>query len=150
MAQKVLFPLDGSERSFQAMEKALVLLKGMKMDATLFVVMQEGFEKAGDDRIEDFDADEGDEIFPNVASCERMLDEAEARCKALGLKHPGRKIGKGRVPQAIIDEAPNHDLMVLHDLDKKGLLEKLRLSNTEKVARQSRVNVLLVEDDWSP
>lgn len=145
MAIQVLFPLDGSDRSHEAMVDGLRLLAGADLDVTLLCVMQEGFEDADSDRVQGFDEDEHDEVFPNQDSCDRMLGRAVERCKALGVEAT-TKVVQGKVPRAILEECASFDLVVMHALDKAQLKEKLRMSSTEKLARQATCSVLLVQD----
>lgn len=143
---KVLVPLDGSERSFVAMEKALAMLKPAKPTVTLLCVQEEGLEHSSEDVVQVFDQDEDDEVFPNEASAERMLAVAAERAKeAAGLKVSTRTVAGG-VRKAILAEAEGHDLLVMHRLDPSGLKDKLRASATEALARKSRCSVLLVDD----
>jgi nucleotide-binding universal stress UspA family protein len=138
---RILVPLDGSPRSFHAMTKGLELLKGAKLDVTLFAVSQGGFHKAGSDRVDEFVADEEDEVFPTLESCERMLAKAEKMVKGKVTK----KVVAGKVHQLILEETAHHDVVLMHSLDASGLLEKIRLSGTERIARKAKCSVFLVD-----
>lgn len=127
------------------MENGLRLLHGADLDVTLFVVQSGGFENAPPDLVEEFDDDEDDEIFPTEESCERMLDDARKRCRALGVDATC-KIASGRKVKAILQEAAHHDLIVMHELSRNELAEKLRMSATESIARKVGCSVLLVAD----
>lgn len=147
MPLKVLFPLDGSDRSTHAMEEALEMLAPHPdLEVTLFNVVQEGFEDADEGVVEMFDVDEDDEIFPTVESSKRMLDDHYDLCEKHGVDDVEGRIAVGTHYEAILDEAADHDLVVMHALDEGGLKEKLRFSQTEKLARNVDASVLLVED----
>lgn len=145
MALRILFPLDGSERSLLAMENALGMLEAADPEVTLLCVMHEGFHKVDEERVQEFDEDEHDEIFPTRDACDRMLDRAEKRCKKLGVGC-ARKVVEGKVHKEILRESGAHDLLVMHALDKGGLMEKVRMSGTERIARKAACSVLLVQD----
>lgn len=143
---RVLVPLDGSEASFEALERGLLLLKGTPgLDVTVFNVMQEGFESAGDPELieETFEADEDDEVFPSEASSQRVLAKAiaVARKHGLAVKAKGEI---GRPVEEILREAAYHDLLLLHALGPSDLKDKLKGSHTEHIARHAPCSVLLV------
>ncbi|MBI4393656.1 MAG: universal stress protein [Euryarchaeota archaeon] len=147
MVLRLLFPLDGSERSFAAMERALILFKATPgLQVTLFNVMQKGFETAPETTVEEFDEDEGDEIFPTEDSSLRMLAKAQAVCKKHGVA-ANEKAVKGKVADEIIRETASHDVIVMHSLDRKGFGEVLRGSKTEHIARSAKCLVLLSRED---
>lgn len=147
MPLKVLFPLDGSDRSTRAMDQALEMLAPHPdLEVTLFNVVQEGFEDADEGVVEMFDADEDDEIFPTAESAKRMLDEHLAICDEHGVDVVHQRVAVGTHYDAILEEAADHDLVVMHALDEGQLKEKIRFSQTEKLARNVDASVLLVED----
>lgn len=146
MTLRVLVPLDGSQRSLDAMEKAMRMLAPCHPDVLLFTVQHEGFANVGDDRVEEFDADEDDEIFPTRESAQRMLDQAAVRCRHVGVEAK-TKVTEGRYIPAILEQAAQHDLVVMHALGRSNLKEKLRMSGTETLARKLETSVLLVADD---
>lgn len=141
---KVLIPLDGSDRSMQALETGLRLL-GASSEVTLLGVQNSGFRGAGEDRIEEFDDDEEDEIFPTEDSVRRMLGRAKEACAELGVEAQ-TKVREGRPVVEILAEAVEHDVLVMHALDRSGVKEKIRMSSTEKLARKAACHVLLVAD----
>lgn len=142
---RVLVPLDGSERSLDAMEKGLEKLRAAKPHVTLLVVMQDGFETAGEDRIAAFEADADDEIFPTEASSHAAFREAQRRLTTLGVTAQ-TKTARGRVRTCIVDESAHHDILLMHGLPEKSILAKLRMSNTLWLARNARCSVLLQAD----
>ena len=142
---KVLVPLDGSERSLAAMEKGITMLAACRPTVTLFVVQHEGFDNAPEDIVEEFAADQGDEIFPTQASAQRMLDTAAQRIAATGVTIR-KQVGKGKVVAQIVAACEGHDVVLMHALNRSGFMEKLRLSGTEQLARKVPCSVLLVVD----
>ncbi len=144
---KALIPLDGTENSYRAMEGAIGTL-GADLDATLLVVKHGGFENAPEDRVEPFERDDDDEIFPSNDSCQRVLEEALQRAQALGAK-PKTQVLEGRPHKVIIEQSAEYDLLVMHGLDKGAFLEKIRMSRTEGIARQASCSVLLVRSESS-
>ncbi|MEK6975757.1 MAG: universal stress protein [Candidatus Thermoplasmatota archaeon] len=139
---KVLFPLDGSERAFQAMEAALDLLHGSQVQATLLVVMQD-FRGAPEEMIKEFEDDTEDEVFPTQESAIVVLKQATKRMRRKGLEMK-LKMAQGNIVKQIIAESKEHDLLVMHSTrpTKKFLL---RSSRTKKVVRGAVCNVLLMQ-----
>jgi nucleotide-binding universal stress UspA family protein len=144
---RALVPLDGSEASYQALDRALALLKGLPaLEVTLFNVMQEGFESAGDpDYVEEtFEKDEEDEVFPTEASSQRVL----ARGLEVARKHGIAAKAKGEVGRPmdeILREAAHHDVMVVHALGRSNLRDALKGSTAEQLVRKAPCSVLLVQ-----
>ena len=150
MACRVLVPLDGSERSFGALERALDLLRALPgLEVTLLNVMQEGFESAPEHVVEETDRDEKDELFPTEASSRRMLQRGAELCAKRGLA-ARLAVVRGKVADEIVRASGDHDVVVMHGLDRSGLREKLRFSQTERIARNARCSVLLVQDGAVP
>lgn len=139
---RVLVPLDGSARSLTAMQEGLAKLKGGKPDVTLFVVVQDGFASAGADRIEAFEADENDEIFPTEASARPAFDEARQLLDQLGIKSNVKTV-RGRVRDAIVAESAEHDILLMHALPQRRISNVIRMSNTLWLARNAKCPVLL-------
>ena len=143
---KALCPLDGSQRSRDAAVRGLALLpKGT--DVVLFCVQNAGFDRVADDRVEMFDEDEDDEVFPTKESAQRMLDEVAEACSGTGCRVT-TKVAKGPVRKQIVKEAKKggYDVMVMHELDRSGFKEKFKMSGTEWLARNVPCSVLLVAD----
>lgn len=143
---RALFPLDGSEASYQALDRGLALLKGTpRLDVTVFNVMQEGFESAGDPELieETFEADEQDEVFPSEASSQRVLAKAIelARKHGIAVKAKGEI---GRPVEEILKEAAFHDVLVMHALGPSSLRDAVKGSKSEHLVRHAPCSVLLV------
>jgi len=144
VALRVLVPLDGSDVTFQALDRALAMLRGTPgLRLTLFNVVAEGFDDANEDMVERFDEDEDDEVFPTEEAGRRMLKEAEAICRRHDVQAVTQVV-KGKVVQSILDACSGHDMLVMHSLGRSQLRSTLRGSQTEKLARQAGVSVLLV------
>ncbi|HVL88238.1 MAG TPA: universal stress protein [Candidatus Thermoplasmatota archaeon] len=145
MTLRILVPLDGSDRSFRALETGLLRLAGAPgLSVTLFTVVHKGFEGAGEDAIARFDEDEQDEIFPTEESARRMLERARQACAKLGVPAVERVV-VGSYYDEILRESAQHDLLLMHRLDPGEVREKLRGSRTERLARNARTSVLLVD-----
>lgn len=145
MAMRVLFPLDGSERSLAAMEHGVAMLKGATLDATVLIVQTKGFEHASADMIEKFDEDAEDEIFPNESSAVSAFRAATKRVRGKGVRLRFKSV-KGNVLKEILAESANHDLLVMHALsvEKRGLIH---VSRAKAIAKKASCSVLLVADE---
>lgn len=144
MSLKVLVPLDGSQVTFQALERAIALLKGRpNLEITLLNVINQGFRDAPEDTVDLFDEDEDDEVFPTEEAGRRMLQKAMEICNQHG-QEARTDVVHGKVVEAILDACPRHDLLVMHALERRQIKETMRGSKTEKIARQAGIPVLLV------
>lgn len=139
---KVLFPLDGSERAFKAMEQALDVLKGIPVQATLLVVMQ-NFEGASEDMVKAFEDDTEDEVFPTPQSTAVVFKQAAQRMKRKGVTM-NLEVARGNIVQEIIDASAQHDLMVIHSTRATSRWRR-RSGRTKKILRESACNVLLMQ-----
>lgn len=139
---KVLFPLDGSERAFAAMEKALDVLHGSQVQATLLVVMQD-FTGAPEEMVKQFEDDTEDEVFPNEQSAIVVLKQATRRMRRKGLEMK-LKMAQGDIVRNVIEESRGHDLLVMHSKRATGF--QLRSSRTKKIIRGAQCNILLMQD----
>lgn len=139
---KVLFPLDGSERAFKAMEKALEVLHGSQVQATLLVVMQD-FTGAPEDIVRQFEDDTEDEVFPNEQSALVVLKQATKRMRRKGLEMK-LKMAQGNIVRNVIEESRGHDLLVMHSKRAAGF--QLRSSRTKQIIRGAQCNILLMQE----
>lgn len=147
MTLKVLAPLDGSEVSFRALARGLRLLSGRSgLEVTLFTVVSPGMERAPDEIVEGFDEDEEDEIFPNQASADRMLDRAVEMCRQNDVPNR-RQVVVGRLVDTVLTACEGHDLLLMHQLERRQIKETLRGSKTELLARRAGIDVLLMQGD---
>lgn len=138
---KVLFPLDGSERAYRAMEAALELLKGSTVQATLLVVLQD-FTGAPEEMVKAFEDDTEDEIFPTQESAIVVLKQATKRMRRKGLEMK-LKIAQGDIVKQVIAESKGHDMLVMHSKRAEGF--QLRSSRTKKIIRGAQCNLLLMQ-----
>lgn len=139
---KVLFPLDGSERAFAAMEQALEVLRGSQVQATLLVVMHD-FSRAPEDIIKTFEEDTEDEIFPTEESALVVLKQATRRLRRKGLEMK-LKMAQGDIVKQIIEESREHDLMVIHSTRATSRW-RMHSGRTKKILRGAACNVLLIQ-----
>jgi nucleotide-binding universal stress UspA family protein len=142
---RVLFPTDGSEQTEAAFENFLRLMAAAKeLDITVLCVQHKGFDGVESGSVgETFEKDERDEVFPSPESADRAI----ARCSAIADRHERRvrpKILKGNHRKLILEEAQDHDLLVMHELSRSNLKDALSGSATEHLARRAPCAVLLV------
>lgn len=145
-AMRALFPLDGSDAGFLALERGLELLRGSpRLEVTLFNVRQEGFERTADPQYvaETFEADEADEVFPSEASSQRVLARGLDIARRIGV--PAKAKGElGKYEEEILKEAAYHDVLVMHALGPSSLRDTLKGSAAEHLVRTAPCSVLLV------
>jgi nucleotide-binding universal stress UspA family protein len=139
---RVLFPLDGSERGYAAMEAALDLLQAGSVQATLLVVLSD-FQGAPPEVVQEFEEDTEDEIFPTEDSAGVVLRQATQRVRRKGLEMR-LKVAKGNVVKEIASESANHDLLVLHST-RAAQRFRLRSRRTKAIVRAAKCNVLLMQ-----
>lgn len=139
---RVLFPLDGSERGFNAMEAALEMLQPQQVEATLLVVLHD-FKGAPEELVTEFEEDTQDEIFPTEESAAVVLRQATKRMRRKGLTMR-LKMAKGNIVKEIIAESAQHDLLVIHS-SRPSQRFRLRSSRTKAIIRGSICNVLLMQ-----
>jgi nucleotide-binding universal stress UspA family protein len=138
-ALRVLFPLDGSEPAYNAMEKALRMLPpSSTIRATVLVVMQD-FKGAPEDMVKIFEADTDDEVFPTKDSANQVFVEMKRRVGKMGPKVKF-KVATGNVKDEILTEAAEHDILVMHSTSRGGS----RARGSHKLARKASCAVLLV------
>lgn len=139
---RVLFPLDGSDRGFAAMEAALEVLRPHQVQATLLVVLHD-FKGAPEEMVTEFEEDTQDEIFPTEESAVVVLKQATKRLRRKGLEMK-LKMAKGNIVKEIIAESAHHDLLVIHS-SRPSKRFRMRSSRTKKIIRGSICNVLLMQ-----
>lgn len=147
MSLRVLAPIDGSELTWKCFERGLALLTGRPgLVVTALNVRQPGFDGAREDTVEAFDTDEHDEIFPNLAASERVLLRAVELGKALGVQVEPLS-AEGTHYDVILQEAKNHDVLMMHRLSKSSFRDTVKGSRTEDLARNAGVSILLVSHE---
>lgn len=139
---RVLFPLDGSERGYAAMEGALDLLQAQTVQATLLVVLSD-FKGAPPEMVQEFEEDTEDEVFPTEDSAAVVLKQAAQRVRRKGLEMR-LKVAKGNIVKEISAESASHDLLVLHSA-RPAQRFRLRSRRTKAIVRAAKCNVLLMQ-----
>jgi nucleotide-binding universal stress UspA family protein len=129
--------MDGSTESLDALARGLALL-GEKQ-ATLFVVVDKSMAQAPKEVVEEFAADEKDEVFPTDESALAVLRDARKRVPK-GVKL-SLKIARGNVAAEIVKESAGYDVLVMHASKHGGFFRK---AGAHAIARKASCNVLLV------
>lgn len=136
---RVLFPLDGSEPAYLAMEKALrVIPRDVPLEATVLVVLQD-FKGAPEDIVRMFEEDPDDEVFPTEDSALAVFREMRRRVGPLAGRAKFR-IVQGKAGREILAAAQDHDLLVMHATTRGGFLSR----GSHRLARRSPCDVLLI------
>jgi nucleotide-binding universal stress UspA family protein len=144
---RALFPLDGSEPTYQAVEGGLKRMAGLKdARATFLVVVDEALRKMPKDAREYLEFDDEDELFIRDDEAKSVLAKAETLAKKHKCKSESR-IVSGRVFDAILAEAGKHDILVMHRLDREEHKEKARGGILEKLCRHAPCDVWLIHTD---
>lgn len=143
---RALAPLDGSEASYEALERGLELLRGVPgVEVTLLHVRAAGSDLALDPAL--LAEPSGVGMAPLVVMTEassrdvlaRGLDIAQAR------EVPARaKSLVGRVHAEILKEAAAHDLLLMHHLGPSRLSDLVLGHDAERLAREAPCPVLLL------
>lgn len=136
---RILFPLDGSEPAYQAMEKALrVIPHNTAVETTVLVVLQD-FKGAPADLVRMFEEDHDDEVFPTEDSAREVFREMRRRVGTLAADATFR-LAHGKAHREILAAARDHDLLVMHATTRGGLLSR----GSHRLARRSPCDVLLI------
>lgn len=145
MALRVLFPLDGSEATYRAVEAGLKKLAAVKdAQATFYIVLAKNVKNMPPDAREYLEEDEEDEIFLTDEEAARVIEKAQAIAKKLKFPKTSGKIIEGTPYEAILQEARSHDVLVMHGLDRDEFAEKMRGGMLEKLCRKAPCDVWLV------
>lgn len=146
---RALFPTDGSTATEEAFARFLSLFDGMQdgLEVTVLNVTDEGFDLADHPYVkETFDDEERDEVFPSPEASQRAID----RCLEIAKRHDvdlATKIVEGTYREAILREAEEHDVLVMHELRRSNIKDLFRGSKTEKLTRRAPCSVLLIDID---
>jgi len=139
MPERILVPVDGSNRSAEALEYAIETFPGASI--TLYHVLESG---RGD--IGTFSGMTGDlpDEDPDMDRSEEVLEAARARAKELGAEVDTAR-GRGRPDRLIVKRAEDgdHDLIVIGSHGRDGVARVLMGSVAETVARRSSIPVLV-------
>jgi len=145
MALRALFPLDGSQATFDAVERGLAKLASAKdAQATFFIVLAKNVKNMPPDAREYLEEDEEDELFLDEEEAARVIEKAQAIAKRVAFGKTAGKIVEGVPYDAILKEARSHDILVMHGLDRNEFEEKMRGGVLEKLCRNAPCDVWLV------
>lgn len=141
MAEKVLVPLDGSEKAYEALEYAVrefdgaaitvlhaLELQGIGPGEGTVIRMDEGIREAAENR------------------AEKILEEAQVRATDAGY---GAKldtvVAEGLPKRVIVEHAEDFDTVVMGSYGREGVGQKLLGSVAETVVRRVPVPVVVVK-----
>lgn len=145
---KALFPLDGSDATYEAVERGLKLLGAAKdHQATFLVVVSKAFRDMPADAREHLEFDDEDELFVRDDEAKAVIAKATEIAKRAKFANVKGQVVVGKVKEAIIKESAKHDLLVMHALQEDEAAEKRRGSATEEIARRAGCSVLLVRPE---
>jgi nucleotide-binding universal stress UspA family protein len=145
---KILFPIDGSEATYRAVDRALGILKpGKDGPVTFLVVLSKGLRDMPEDAREYLEYDDEDELFIRDDEAKAALKKAEDIAKKHKVPVVKTLSKEGRVKDLILEEAKRHDLLVMHSLRPDEKEDKKHGNMTEQLARSCGVHVLLVRTD---
>lgn len=141
MAENVLVPLDGSEKSYDALQYAVEEHPG----AEITVLHALEFQKVGPGEGSVIVMDEGiREAAENRAN--NIFDEAQELATEAG--YDGELVTvveEGHPKDVIVDHAQNVDVVVMGTYGREGVGQKLLGSVAEAVVRRSPVSVVVVK-----
>lgn len=140
MANKVLVPLDGSERAFEALEYAIeenpgaeiTVLHALEFNEAAsaegtVILMDEGIREAGESR------------------AKKIFEEAQERAADIGYEGELTTVTEeGKPKRAIVEHAGDYDTVVMGSYGREGVGQKLLGSVAETVVRRSPVTVTVV------
>jgi nucleotide-binding universal stress UspA family protein len=141
--ERVLVPLDGSERSQQALEPAVLVARRLSLPVIVIYVME----------VSDLSSVYGTTLNPSAVDA-LIKDEDEAIRESLNLAveklktsgvHAGWKIlSGGWAAQEIEDEVGPNDVVVMASHGRGGVRRWLFGSVAERLVRSGRAPVMLV------
>lgn len=147
-AVRALFPLDGSEPTYKAVERGLERLANMKdAQATFLVVASKHLREMPEDAAEYLKYDDEDEVIIRDDEAKAVLDKAGAIAKKHKFTKFEAKMLVGRVYETILSEAKRHDVIVVHRLDRNEFNERMRGGVLEKLCRNAPCDVWLVDTE---
>ena len=141
MAEKVLVPLDGSEKAYEALEYAIsefeeaditvlhaLELQGVGPAEGSVITMDEGIREAAENRAED------------------IFEEAQARATDAGYGNElDTVLAEGLPKRVIVEHAEEFDTVVMGSYGREGVGQKLLGSVAETVVRRAPVPVVVVK-----
>lgn len=142
---KALAPLNGTDRTFRAVETAMGILTRIPgVEITFLVVISKPLRDMPADAREYLEYDDEDTLFIRDDEADAVLRKAEAIAKRLKVTSYRLHRAIGDVQQTILAEAAAHDVLVMHGLSPNPKAEKKRGSAAEAIVRASPCHVLLV------
>ncbi len=140
-----LFPLDGSEQSYQALSRATRYLAQIPGSlARLLVVSDVGFDTIAAETREGIELRiERQDVHPEVTEAQEVAARGAAVCARSGIAHETR-VRRGKPYDVILEECHLADVLVMHSLEPHRTTELLRGSMTERILRHARCHVLLM------
>lgn len=141
MAQRVLVPLDGSNKALDALEHALEEHPGAEITVLHALALPELGAAEGTVIIADEQIREAAE---NAA--ERILEEADERAASAGYRGELETVvADGKPADVILEHAQDADMVVMGTHGRKGLGQKILGSVAETVVRRSPTTVTVVK-----
>ena len=138
---RILAPLDGTPAAYEALDRALLLLRGAPVEVTLLHVRDAGAAGMADPML----AAEG--AGPVLALTEAASRDVLARGIDLARRRGARVMAKastGLARNEILREAAHHDVLVMHHLGASRLADWARGHDADRLAREATCAVLLV------
>lgn len=145
---KILFPIDGSEATYDAVDRALKLLKPGKDSAVTFLcVLSKKLRDMPADAREYLEFDDEDELFLRPDEAKTALAKAEDIARKLKIPNVKSVILEGEVEDVIRGQCRTHDLLVMHGLRRDEKEDKAHDSLVEPLARKAGIDVLLTRTE---
>lgn len=143
-----LFPLDGSNETEKALGLATRTIKALPgVTVRLLIVEDAGFQEIPDEVREGMDLDPTEhEVFQGSKQLRAVVDRAKGIVASAGLKTEVH-IRSGKPFDLIIEESKLADVLVMHQLRRTQLRERLSGSMTERIARSAHCHVLLIDTE---
>lgn len=143
---KALFPLDGSDATYSAVEGGIKILKDHKdSQATFLVVVSKHLREMPEEAVEHLKYDDEDELIIRDDEAQAVLKRAVEIAKLQQFARVNGKVIAGKVYDAILEEAKSHSVLVMHRLSRDERKEKIRGGITEKLCRNVPCDVWLIQ-----
>lgn len=147
MYKRILIPTDGSAPSEAAVKEGLELAKSLGAEATLLYVVEPVMTRI-------LIGPEAIPYYPDLTrdlelAGKQALERAEGFAQYLGVLVKA-ELKQGSAAQVIVEEAAQHDLVVMGTHGRSGLDRLLLGSITQKVLQRSPKPVLVVRMSESP
>lgn len=141
MYSKILMPTDGSSLSAKAIEQGLELAKSLNAQVTFVYVVEDPTRTFW---ISPEAVPYGPELIEDLKRAgHKALQAAIQMAEQAGVSAQS-KLLEGRPIEAILDEAKNHDLIVMGTHGRSGINRLLLGSVTEGVLHRSEKPVLVI------